>query len=223
MHVNVETDGRLQGSYFDLERPEFTSPWLQWRQDLIHRHGSWAMDGFGLAFSAHRLDAYLRLPEGWSPAPPGRQGDQFMWKKFVQQPWCKVKFLAWPVSLHFSAPHRRDWSPQQRADELARWSQMVAEPDGVIQIYRAVLADLGRRLLQDSIQRIDALASYEADTGERERELKSALDALERERQAHLSAAGERDALLASTSWRMTKPIRWILRLIKARLGGAAG
>jgi glycosyltransferase involved in cell wall biosynthesis len=219
MHVNVETDGCVQGSYFDLERPEFTTPWLQWRQDLIHRHGSWAMDGFGLAFCSHRLDAYLRLPEGWSPAPRGWQSDQFMWKKFVREPWCKVKFLAWPVSLHFSAPHRREWSPQQRADELARWSQIIAGPDGVMRIYRDVFANLGSRLLQDGVQRIALLERHQ----ELEPELKRALDALEIERQAHLSAAGERDALLASASWRLTKPIRGVLRWIKARLGAAAG
>jgi GalNAc5-diNAcBac-PP-undecaprenol beta-1,3-glucosyltransferase len=213
MHVNVETDGRVQGFYFDLEREEFTTPWLAWRQDLIHRHGSWAMDGFGLAFCAHRLDAYLRLPEVWSPAPPGWQSDQFMWKKFVRQPWCKVKFLAWPVSLHFSAPHRRDWSPQQRADELARWSQFVAEPDGVIRIYRTVLADLGHRLLDDS-----AMVGRERQVhSERERELKSALEAL-------VHTTGHRDALLASTSWRLTSPIRAGIRALqrlKARLGAA--
>src|SRR4029453_2365281 len=97
-----------------------------------------------------------------------------------------------------------DWSPQQRADELAHWSQVVAEPDGVIGIYRTVLADLGHRLLEDSVQRIPMLERLT----ECERELWSALDALERERQAHTTAAGQRGALLASTSWRLTSPIR---------------
>src|SRR5215208_2665572 len=67
MQVDVEPDDRLRGYLFDLERPEFVEPWLEWKP---HEFGDWANHGFGLAFAAHRLEAYCRLPQGWTTAPP---------------------------------------------------------------------------------------------------------------------------------------------------------
>jgi hypothetical protein len=43
MQVDVGTNGRARTYYFDLERPEFVEPWLQWKQNNL---GAWACDGF---------------------------------------------------------------------------------------------------------------------------------------------------------------------------------
>ena len=125
MQVNVDTDDRVRCHFFDLERVEFTEPWLEWTENGF---GAWACNGFGLSFAAHRLEAYLRLPEGWATTPPGLPTDQFMWHKFARQPWCRLKSVPWPVALHFPSPDRRDWEPQRRAAELKRWSEIVADP-----------------------------------------------------------------------------------------------
>src|SRR5262245_7005181 len=58
MQVNVGADGKLRAHYFDLERPEFVAPWLDWNANDF---GAWACDGFGPIFVAHRRDAFLRL------------------------------------------------------------------------------------------------------------------------------------------------------------------
>ena len=42
MQVNVGTDGKVRGYYFDLERPEFVKPWLNWKPNYF---GSWACNG----------------------------------------------------------------------------------------------------------------------------------------------------------------------------------
>ena len=39
---------------------------------------------FGLSVAGHRLDAYRRLPVGWSPAPPEMWTDLHMWRKWVE-------------------------------------------------------------------------------------------------------------------------------------------
>jgi Glycosyl transferase family 2 len=148
MHVNVEVDGRVRGYFFDMERPEFRDLWVGWQ---AHPYGPWASNGFGLAFGAHRLDAYFRLPEGWSTTPTGLATDQFMWTKFARQPWCRVRALQWPVSLHFPAPDRRDWTDQQRVDELARWTEIIARPDGREHVYRAMLPTFADILLKHGL------------------------------------------------------------------------
>jgi len=149
MHVNVDLEGRARGYFFDLERPEFKEPWLIWQPN---HYGSWASNGFGLAFAAHRLDAYLRLPEGWSTTPAGVPTDQFMWIKFARQPWCKMRSLQWPVSLHFPAPDRRNWTPEQRTEELRHWTQVIESPDYAVRIWRDILPDLGSRLLSRAVK-----------------------------------------------------------------------
>jgi GalNAc5-diNAcBac-PP-undecaprenol beta-1,3-glucosyltransferase len=252
MHVNVDLEGRTRGYFFDLERPEFREPWLIWQ---ANHYGSWASSGFGLAFAAHRLDAYLRLPEGWSTTPTGLPTDQFMWIKFARQPWCRLRSLQWPVSLHFPAPDRRNWTPEQRTEELRRWTKIIESPDYAVRIWRDILPDLGNRLLsravndQDRKKLVSRIAELEAQVAAvREavarqiadfQQLENQFDALaeaaaaqilelqamldaersaatDRIRELERQAESERNAMLSSTSWRITAPLRravhWLRR-----------
>jgi flagellar biosynthesis GTPase FlhF len=126
------------------------------------------------------LEAYLRLPEGWTTTPTGLPTDQFMWTKFAREPWCRIRALQWPVSLHFPAPDRRNWTDQQRVDELARWTEIIARPDGREHVYRAMLRTFGHILLEQS------LATVQQHT--------AASAALEREQTLRAKAQAERDA-----------------------------
>jgi hypothetical protein len=169
MHVNVDLEGRVRGYFFDLERPEFREPWLIWQDN---HYGSWASNGFGLAFAAHRLDSYLRLPEGWSTTPTGLPTDQFMWIKFARQPWCRIRSLQWPISLHFPAPDRRNWTPEQRTEELRRWMKVIESPDYAVRIWRDLMPDLGDRLLSQSLkERGPRLEAAEERVGQLETQL----------------------------------------------------
>jgi hypothetical protein len=167
--------------FSDIERPEFKDLWVAWQ---AHPYGPWASNGFGLAFAGHRLEAYLRLPEGWTTTPTGLPTDQFMWMKFAREPWCRIKSLQWPVSLHFPAPDRRDWTEQQRVDELARWTDIIARPDGREQVCRAMLRTFGDLLLEHGLTVMQQQAAAAA----------TAAAALEREQALRAKAEGERDA-----------------------------
>jgi hypothetical protein len=159
MHVNVELEGRVRAYFFDIERPEFRDLWVKWQ---AHPYGPWASNGFGLAFAGHRLEAYLRLPEGWTTTPTGLATDQFMWTKFAREPWCRIRALQWPVSLHFPAPDRRKWTDQQRVDELARWTEIIARPDSREHVYRAMLRTFGDILLGQSSATVQQHAALSA-------------------------------------------------------------
>src|SRR5262245_18502188 len=181
MHVNVEFEDRIRGYFFDIERPQFRDLWVAWQ---AHPYGPWASNGFGLAFAGHRLEAYLRLPEGWTTTPTGLPTDQFMWMKFARQPWCRMRALQWPVSLHFPAPDRRNWTEQQRVDELARWAEIIARPNGREHVYRAMLRTCGDILLEHGLVVMQQQAAAAA----------AAAAALEREQALRANAEGERDA-----------------------------
>jgi hypothetical protein len=226
MQVDVGTDGRVRTYYFDLERPEFVGPWLQWKHNNL---GAWACDGFGPIFVAHRRDAFLRLPEGWMTTPPDLPADQAMWRRFLRQPRCRAKFLRWPIALHFPAPDRRNWSLDRRGEELRQWRQIIESPDYVVRIWCDIMPDLGDRLpcqsLNERKQRAETIQAHEG-TLARERTLQAEADALRRQVEAHKAAhereqvlraeleaahaepEAEHNAVLSPTCWRKTAPLR---------------
>jgi hypothetical protein len=238
MQVNVDTDGKVRGYYFDLERQEFVEPWLEW---IPNNFGSWACNGFSPIFVGHRLDAFLRLPEGWTTTPAGLPADQVMWHKFLRQPWCRVKFLRWPIALQFPSPDRADWTPHQRAEELRHWTEIVESPDYAARIWRDLLPDLGDRLLHQSLNGSERCLTAEVEQErtmrtvaeaklehertlravaegelEQERTLRALAESeLEHERILRAVAEGERDAMRSSTSWQMTASLRRTIDLIR--------
>ena len=230
IHADVSPEGRIRGYVFDPARPEFREPWLAWTPNGL---GAWASDGFGLAFGAHRLDAYRRLNEGWATTPDGYPTDQAMWMKFVREPWCRTKVLPWPVSLHFPKAERGGWSDQQRADELSRWTDVLARPDAMQHVLCEMFRSFGDTLVEQSAAaraadkpRRDALA-IERDILDAEcRALAIERGALAAERDALITerdalgaardaALVKNDSMLGSTSWRLTAPLRALADMIR--------
>ncbi|MCB1391303.1 MAG: glycosyltransferase family 2 protein [Rhodobacteraceae bacterium] len=74
----------------------------------------------GLNNVAMRRAAYLRLPEGWTPAAPGRASDHTMWSKMLGQPWLRVAASTRPtfVKLGAHGPRAQD-APSVRMAEAA--------------------------------------------------------------------------------------------------------
>ena len=74
----------------------------------------------GPNFVAYRREAYLRLPEGWTCAPPTGPSDAFMWAKFFRLPSLRVASTATTTAIKFPShvPGRSTLSSEQRLAEL---------------------------------------------------------------------------------------------------------
>jgi hypothetical protein len=83
---------------------------------------------FNFSVPAHRLDAYRRLPVGWSPAPKDIWTDLHMWRKWLAADG--VRFAASPVitSLHFSRGARVR-TPAAAEPEVWFWRELFSDPD----------------------------------------------------------------------------------------------
>jgi hypothetical protein len=101
--------------------------------------------GFGLANAGHTLDAYRRLPHGWRPAPPEIFTDLYMWRQFMDTEGCRIRSVFRPTVLHFGVPHRRGWSAERRADELASWLVEIRASDAELRILHLALDAAGAR------------------------------------------------------------------------------
>lgn len=84
----------------------------------------------GPNFVAYRREAYLRLAEGWTCAPPTGPSDAFMWAKFFRLPGLRVASTASTTSIKFPShiPSRAGLDPDRRLAELKPWLSRIFEP-----------------------------------------------------------------------------------------------
>jgi len=81
-----------------------------------------------LSTAGHTLDAYRRLPIGWSAAPR-RVSDTagFMWQKLIRS-GCGLVSESQPTVLVFPSVERVGWVVARRVEEMALWQRKTAEP-----------------------------------------------------------------------------------------------
>ncbi len=84
----------------------------------------------GPNFVAYRREAYLRLPEGWTCAPPPGPSDAFMWAKFFRLPGLRVASIASTSAIKFPSHvfGREEWDSARRLEELAPWLARISQP-----------------------------------------------------------------------------------------------
>jgi glycosyltransferase involved in cell wall biosynthesis len=81
---------------------------------------------FGPTVAGYRLDAYRRLPVGWSPAPPDMPSDVYMWRKFLALPGIRLGSRFTIQSVKMGAVKRPDVTLEQRSEENARIAAMIS-------------------------------------------------------------------------------------------------
>ncbi len=113
--ISIDPDGRFVVWPIDLALP-------------YYREGTLAGRGVPLSCGAHTLEAYRRLPVGWSTTPAEVLGtDIYMWQKLLRS-GCGVLTGTQPTVLNFPSPLREGWPVQRRADELAGWAHRLVVP-----------------------------------------------------------------------------------------------
>ena len=84
-----------------------------------------------LSFGAHTIDAYRRLPEGWTQTPPGIFTDLYFWSKFSRQSDMRLASGFRPTLLYFPRGAHPGWSTAERLPELTAWSLRIQSPSEV--------------------------------------------------------------------------------------------
>lgn len=133
--LQVETSGRLEWLPMNHGTPAA-------RSDAIARFGL----SVGLNFVGYRRAAYLRLPEGWTSAPPeANASDQYMWAKFMAAPDIRIASTARSTALKLpSRKKRRDFTPEMRLAELGPWLARIGDPGLLPRLRRK--ADIRQRV-----------------------------------------------------------------------------
>lgn len=145
LRVSVEEDGQLRHRRWpDLRLAD---------QRQRHDEYQWLLP---LSFVAHTMAAYRRLPEGWATTPNGWPTDRWMWRKFLDQPWCRVASSPVPTVLYFKrGDHGSGWTTAQRRDLLADWTERAAAPGFAATFARDAHDALVREFARTSQQAAD--------------------------------------------------------------------
>lgn len=109
-----------------------------------------------LSFGAHTLEAYRKLPEGWTVTPTGFFTDSYFWTKFAARPELRTTSGLRPSVLYFPrGGGHPGWSTARRLPELEAWAARIQSTDTLwkieIEMNNAVRHDrvlLGRQLRQ---------------------------------------------------------------------------
>jgi hypothetical protein len=166
---------------------------------------------FGPSTVGYSLEAYRSLDVGWSPAPPDFWTDLFMWRKFLARPDFTFATRPTVQCIKPSAVHRQDMSLAERQGEMMALMQRFADP--------AERQDFQTSCNEMLIKHLRSESRQHADNAARQTQTISAQQGKIRELQAELDLQKRRyDAILASSSWKMTAPFRKSGKLLRKLL-----
>jgi glycosyltransferase involved in cell wall biosynthesis len=120
---------------------------------------------FGLTFGAHTRKCYYKLEEGWATTPrKDIATDLYMWCKFLSAYGGHCKSTMKITALNFRQPDRKDWSEQQRDEELGIYFEKIHDPAFLTNLHEQALEICP--MLKDKPKRfIDNLKSWAAGPG----------------------------------------------------------
>ena len=113
--------------------------WVNIDQRIIKR-----MQGrenfFGLTFGAHTRKSNYELEEGWATTPlTDPWTDLYMWRKFLTAFGERCKTTMNVTALSFQQIPRKNWSEQQRDEELKLYFERIQDPTFLKTIYKQSL------------------------------------------------------------------------------------
>ncbi len=123
-----------------------------------------------LSFVGHTMDFYRRLPRGWHPGPTDIPSDLYFFRECLAVDDCRAVSGMRATAVHFPSPDRREWTLEQRADELETWDararsdwhSVVEEILSVVARDRALLESRYRKGLARLRDELYRMSSYVA-------------------------------------------------------------
>jgi len=150
----------------------------------------------GYSVCGYHLEAYQRLPEGWAPSPPRTWPDLHMWRKFYRMPDLRfgTRMVVTAIVL---AEHLRASVPiEKRIEESQSWLARIRDRRQRDDIIEAAW----RSVIRLCLERERQVASHEACLSETNARMNAQLD-----------------RILASKSWRFTRPARILRQFLASR------
>ncbi len=145
-----------------------------------------------LTGASHTRQSYLSLEKGWDAGPPEFWTDLYMWVKFFSN--SKVKTFTSPHTTTIKLMYTKtDRDQRSRSDVIEYWFNLTREPDQLALFQSRIETQLKEIFFDNNIE----LLKLPGLTAER--------DAL----------TAERDRILSSNSWKLTKPLRALSEAIQ--------
>ncbi|MCZ0736645.1 glycosyltransferase family 2 protein [Phreatobacter sp. AB_2022a] len=222
LQADIAPDGAIHTHPGDLADPAVREAML-----------TTAWNFFGPSCAGYRLEAYRRLPVGWSPAPPDVWTDLFMWRKFLIR--ADLVFVTRPAvqCARLPASLRQHLMPAERAAENQAMAARFASRRGRADFQAAALASWNANTLAWKLGPMLAASAGQGDELQAlRREHDAALleleERLQARQQAHDTALCQQneqvqawrqayETVLASTSWKITAPMRRVARALGRR------
>jgi glycosyltransferase involved in cell wall biosynthesis len=102
--------------------------WIDIRDPRIIERMHGGQNFFGLTYGAHRRSTYLQLKEGWTTTPvEDFPTDLYMWCKFLSAFGESCQTTSRVTALNFQKSRRKDWSEQEREDELREYFERIQD------------------------------------------------------------------------------------------------
>ena len=89
---------------------------------------------FGLTFGAHTREGYDNLKEGWITTPEDIPTDLYMWCKFLSAYGKDCRTVPKITALCFEKTARKDWTFEQRDEELGQYFNKLKHPGFIKEI-----------------------------------------------------------------------------------------
>ncbi|MEM9515323.1 MAG: glycosyltransferase [Actinomycetota bacterium] len=101
-----------------------------------------------LSATAHTVEAYRRLPVGWSTTPAHLATDSYMWHRFLSLPNIAAARAPVPTVIYLKRGNHPGLPTSQRRDLMRSWTDRLTATGGEEAIRRAVAG----RLLDERVE-----------------------------------------------------------------------